>query len=107
LRGMSAGLRVTAIRRYLDGWPRRTYFFSVVSFFAFLGAFLAVFFLLDFLAVVSCAKTTATLPRASERPSIKVISFFMAKISWCDLDAWGVAVNNLSEPDMNGPLMHS
>jgi hypothetical protein len=31
----------------------------------------------------------------------------MAKISWCDLDAWGVAVNNLSEPDMNGPLMHS
>jgi hypothetical protein len=26
---------------------------------------------------VSCAKVTATQPRASERPSINVISFFM------------------------------
>ena len=43
---------------------------------------LGAFFFEAFL-VVSCAKETATLPRASERPSIKVISFFIVKISWC------------------------
>src|ERR1019366_4238245 len=48
------------------------------SFLGVLGDFLLlVFFLEDFFGGVSCAKVTATQPRASERPSINVISFFM------------------------------
>src|SRR5450759_4995214 len=48
------------------------------SFLGVLGDFLLlVFFLADFFGGVSCAKVTATQPRASERPSINVISFFM------------------------------
>src|SRR5450756_2429432 len=47
------------------------------SFLGVLGDFLLlVFFLADFFGGVSCAKVTATQPRASERPSINVISFF-------------------------------
>src|ERR1035437_4778458 len=48
------------------------------SFLGVLGDFLLlVFFLEDFCGGVSCAKVTATQPRASERPSINVTSFFM------------------------------
>src|ERR1035441_8764702 len=42
----------------------------------FLGDFFLVTFL-DFLGGVSCAKVRATQPRASERPSINVIRFFI------------------------------
>src|ERR1039457_6754089 len=55
----------------------------------FLGDFFLVTFL-DFLGGVSCAKVRATQPRASERPSINVSSFFIRYSSLCKYDLSGV-----------------
>ena len=44
--------------------------------------FFAFFFVVSDFAAVSWAKTTATLPRTSDRPSISVISFFIAYLLW-------------------------